>query len=118
VRDSGFRAHGIDYRRADKPKSAIYLELLGPLYSGQVELLDHPRLIHQLCAPERRTARNVKDSSEHPPNGHDDVINAVAGGADRLQRGQLSGRLGPLVALPSQPTEGAATGGYGLRRCP
>jgi hypothetical protein len=74
-----FRAHGIDYRRAEKPKSAIYLELLGPLNSGLVELLDNPRLIGQLCALERRTARSGKDSIDHPPNGHDDLANAAAG---------------------------------------
>jgi hypothetical protein len=74
-----FRAHGIEYQRAEKPKSQIYLELLGPLNSGQIELLDQPRLIHQLCTLERRTARSGKDSIDHPPNGHDDLINAAAG---------------------------------------
>jgi hypothetical protein len=74
-----FRSYGIDYRRAEKAKSQIYLELLGPLNSGQVELLDQPRLIYQLCSLERKTARSGKDSIDHPPNGHDDVINAAAG---------------------------------------
>jgi hypothetical protein len=74
-----FRSHGVDYQRAEKPKSTIYLELLGPLNSGQVELLDNPRLVNQLCALERRTARSGKDSIDHPPNGHDDLANAAAG---------------------------------------
>lgn len=71
--------HGIDYRTAEKPKSDYYLELLSFVNSGTVELLDHPRLTTELMALERRTARSGKDSVDHPPGGHDDVINAVAG---------------------------------------
>jgi hypothetical protein len=33
----------------------------------------------QLCDLERRTARGGKDSIDHPPNGHNDLINAAAG---------------------------------------
>ena len=47
--------------------------------SGRAELLEHPRLIAQLCALERRTARGGRESIDHPPNGHDDIANAVAG---------------------------------------
>jgi hypothetical protein len=42
-------------------------------------LLDDPRLIDQLCALERRTARGGRDSIDHPPGAHDDVVNTVAG---------------------------------------
>jgi hypothetical protein len=42
-------------------------------------LLDHPRLVAQLCALERRTARGGRDSIDHPPGAHDDVANAAAG---------------------------------------
>ena len=38
-----------------------------------------PRLAAQLCSLERRTARGGKDSIDHPPGGHDDLANAVAG---------------------------------------
>jgi hypothetical protein len=41
--------------------------------------LDHPKLINQLCALERRTARGGRDSIDHPLGGHDDLCNAVAG---------------------------------------
>ena len=47
--------------------------------SARVELLDHPKLVTQLCALERRTARGGKDSIDHAPNAHDDLANAVAG---------------------------------------
>jgi hypothetical protein len=73
------REHGITYTPAEQSKSELYGELLPLLNSGRVELLDHPRLIAQLLALDRRTARGGKDSIDHPPGGHDDVINAAAG---------------------------------------
>lgn len=42
-------------------------------------MLDHPKLINQLCGLERRTARGGKDSIDHAPGAHDDVANSVAG---------------------------------------
>jgi hypothetical protein len=74
-----FRVHGIDYVPADKAKSDLYRDLLPALNSGGAELLDHPRLVAQLCSLERRTARGGRDTIDHPPGGHDDVANAVAG---------------------------------------
>ena len=74
-----FRKHGVEYKPSEAPKSDIYRELLAPLNSGRIELLDHQRLIAQLCGLERRTARGGKDSIDHPPNTHDDLINAAAG---------------------------------------
>jgi len=53
--------------------------LLPLINSKRVELLDHVKLINQLCSLERRTARGGRDSIDHPPGGHDDLINAVAG---------------------------------------
>jgi hypothetical protein len=74
-----FRVHGIAYECADKPKSDIYRDLLPLLNSGRIELLDNSRLITQLCALERRTARGGRDSIDHPPGAHDDLINSAAG---------------------------------------
>jgi hypothetical protein len=74
-----FREHGIDYRPAEKSKSDIYREFLPIANSGRCELLDHPRLVAQLCSLERRTARGGRDSIDHMPGGHDDVANAACG---------------------------------------
>lgn len=74
-----FGKYGVEYKASEETKSAIYINLLPQLNSGRVELLDHPRLIAQLCALERRTARSGRDSIDHPPGAHDDVANAVAG---------------------------------------
>lgn len=74
-----FRRHGIAYRSAAKTRSELYLELLPMLNSGQVRLLDLPRLLDQLCALERHTSRSGRDMVDHGPGGHDDVANAAAG---------------------------------------
>jgi hypothetical protein len=67
-----FNQRGITYEPAEKPKSAIYQEFLAVINSGRCELLDHPRMIGQLCSLERRTARGGRDSIDHPPGAHDD----------------------------------------------
>ena len=61
-----------------EPKGTLYTNML-QLLNSRVELLDEPRSIAQLCSLERRTARSGRDSIDHPPGGHDDLINAVAG---------------------------------------
>ena len=73
-----FRRHGIEYQVANKDRSAIYVELLPLLNSGRIDLLDHARCVTQFCQLERRTGRG-RDVIDHPPGGHDDVCNAVAG---------------------------------------
>ncbi|MGI4800695.1 MAG: hypothetical protein ACRYG8_43065 [Janthinobacterium lividum] len=74
-----FRKHGIEYVLSDRPKSDIYRELLPVLNSGRAELLDSRILTTQLCGLERRTARGGRDSIDHAPSAHDDLINAAAG---------------------------------------
>jgi len=74
-----FAEHGILYDPADKTKNEIYAAFLPLLNSGRLELLDNAKLITQLCGLERRTARGGKDSIDHAPNSHDDLINAAAG---------------------------------------
>ncbi len=74
-----FRQHGIEYQTSEQSKSDIYREFLPILNAGRAELLDHPRMIAQLCGLERRTARSGKDSIDHAPGAHDDVVNSAAG---------------------------------------
>ena len=76
-----FAAHGIRCVQGARPKSDLYVDLLPLLNSRRIELLDHPRLVTQLCGLERRTARGGRDSIDHAPGGHDDLANAVAGAA-------------------------------------
>jgi hypothetical protein len=74
-----FRGHGIEYEVAERPKSDFYIDALALLNSGRVELLDHQRMASQFYGLERRTARSGKESIDHAPGGHDDVVNAVCG---------------------------------------
>ena len=74
-----FRKHGIEYQTSELDRSGLYLELMARLNSGQVELPPVDKLQRQLCALERRTGRGGRDHVDHPPRGHDDLANAVAG---------------------------------------
>jgi hypothetical protein len=77
-----FKKAGIEYELSDKNRSELYKEALVLVNSGQAELLDanhHLRMVNQFVNLERRVGRSGKDSIDHPPGGHDDVANAVAG---------------------------------------
>ena len=74
-----FRKYGIEYVVASKNKSEFYGALLPLINSRRCDLLDHPKMLGQLAGLERRTARGGRDSIDHAPNQHDDLINAAAG---------------------------------------
>jgi len=76
-----FRKFGIQCDVSEKTKSDIYRDFLPILNSGTCELLDNARLTKQLLGLEGRTARGGRDSIDHSPGAHDDVINSVAGAA-------------------------------------
>jgi hypothetical protein len=77
-----FNRHGIRYQPAARTKSDAYVDLLPLLNSGSVVLPRNERLVAQLVGLERRTARGTgRDIVDHPPGGHDDLSNAVAGAA-------------------------------------
>lgn len=89
-----FKAHGVHYEKAEKPKSALYLELLPRLCSKEIEILDNKVLIDQLCSLERRTRSGGRDTIDHPSGigHHDDLANSLAGvcevaGVKRLKAG-------------------------------
>ena len=74
-----FARHGITVEQSAKPKSDLYRDALAAFNSGRVEIPADDRLVTQLVSLERRTARGGRDSIDHPPGGHDDRANAVAG---------------------------------------
>ena len=74
-----FRKLGITYEISEKSKGDIYQNCLPLLNSGKVELLDLPKLSAQFIGLERRTARGGKESIDHAPGGHDDLVNSVTG---------------------------------------
>jgi hypothetical protein len=79
-----FRAHGIAYTPAAKPKSDLYRDVLPALNGQRVVLPDLPKLAAQFVGLERRTARGGRDSIDHSPNAHDDLANACAGAIVKL----------------------------------
>jgi hypothetical protein len=70
---------GIVYRKSTLDRSQIYLNVLPLFMSGCVRLLDHPRLIAQFAALERRTFPTGRDRVDHGRAGHDDAANSAAG---------------------------------------
>jgi hypothetical protein len=74
-----FAKFNIRYDQSAAPKSDLYRDTLPLINSRRIDLLDNPKLIAQLCGLERRTARSGRDSIDHAPGAHDDLINAVAG---------------------------------------
>jgi hypothetical protein len=82
-----FAKHGIRYEKSDLTKSAIYLACLPLVNSRKVTLPDSDRLVRQFVSLDRKTQWGGRDSVDHPPNGNDDVCNAVAGCAVLANRG-------------------------------
>jgi hypothetical protein len=97
-----FARHGVTYVPSERSKSELYLELLPLASSGRVRVLDHPRLVAQLCGLERRTSRAGRDSVDHGPgaNQHDDLANAVAGA---LVTAATAAADGPILAANLAP---------------
>lgn len=74
-----FARHHIRVETASKAKSDLYRDSLATLNSGRCELPPDEKLLNQLLSLERRTSRGGRDSIDHPPGGHDDRANVVAG---------------------------------------
>jgi hypothetical protein len=74
-----FIRFNVVYEQSAQPKSDLYRDMLPLLNSQRVALLDNQKLVNQLTSLERRVARGGRDSIDHPPSGHDDLCNAVAG---------------------------------------
>jgi hypothetical protein len=102
-----FQAHGIRYERSEKNRSQIYIEWLPILNSERCRLLDHPKLISQFAALERRTTKGTgRDIIDHPQvkGAHDDISNAVAGAIVFVNNIARPLRITPeLRAMAKQP---------------
>jgi hypothetical protein len=74
-----FKAAGVNYRRAEKAKSVIYLEGLPIFARGAASIPNVPRLVRELRLLERRTSRIGRDIIDHGTGGSDDFANAAFG---------------------------------------
>jgi hypothetical protein len=75
-----FESCGLKYRRADQPKSVLYLEGLPVFTRGQISIPDHAPLTRELRLLERRVSRSGKDTVDHPVGDSDDYANVLFGG--------------------------------------
>ena len=98
-----FRKRGITYEPSARPKSELYRDALAFLNSGHIELLDHARLLAQLGALERRTARGGRDSIDHAPGGHDDLANVVCGVAVAVVSAPQAYGVGRVLTADNAP---------------
>jgi hypothetical protein len=84
-----FRRRGITYWTCDRSKSDLYRDMLPALNSGRILLPRNDKLGNQFVGLERRTTRAGRDSIDHAPGGHDDIVNAVAGVFDTIEHRQI-----------------------------
>jgi hypothetical protein len=88
-----FRENGRAYEISERNKNDLYISFLPLLNANRVRLLDHQRLIDQLCSLERRTSRGGRDSIDHLQGGHDDIANCVAGVVGLAKKGSYDSSL-------------------------
>jgi hypothetical protein len=93
--------HGITYRLADQVRSDLYRDMLPVLNSGRLDLVASPTAVNQIASLERRVARGGRESIDHPPHGHDDLANVIAG------------LIGLCVRRPQAATALVGSYGYG-----
>ena len=74
-----FEKNGVKVEASPKPKSDLYVDALAAFNSGRVEIPPDDKLQAQLIGLERRTSRAGRDTIDHPPGGHDDRANSIAG---------------------------------------
>jgi hypothetical protein len=84
---SAFARHGISLTHASLSASEIYVHVIPQFTSGRVRLLNHQRLIDQLCALKRKVGQAGREIVSHPRNQHDDLANSVCGLLWRLSPG-------------------------------
>lgn len=100
-----FEGSGVKYEQCKKNKSQLYGELLPKMTACEVALLDNEALVNQLAGLERRTRSGGKDIIDHPPGGHDDLSNAVAGLVEITSKGRR--KVGGWCGNPFDDSERA-----------
>jgi hypothetical protein len=76
---NAFRAAGVEYQRAERTRSELYLEGLPLFARGLASIPDHGQLLRELRLLERRTARSGQDRVDHGASGSDDYANSLFG---------------------------------------
>jgi len=87
-----FDRWGVSYIASDRDRSQLYLDFMARINSGAVILPPDPKMQRQFANLERRAHRGGRDTIDHPPGGHDDRANAVAGAVACAMVQQATGR--------------------------
>lgn len=72
-----FSQSHVRYEKSEYDRSGVYMNALPLFTSGNMRLLDNPKMISQFAALERRTFSTGRDRIDPGP-GHDDLSNAAA----------------------------------------
>ena len=92
-----FARHGIEAEQAKDARTGLYIDTLAALNSDRVELPPDNRMLQQFVGLERRKARSGRETVDHPPGGHDDRANAVAGLIAHLSAGKPKPKLSEWI---------------------
>jgi len=85
----GEHAQNVIIKPSEENKSALYENFLPMINTGGVILLDDMRAVLQIANLERRARFGGREPTiDHPPRGHDDRSNVIAGVAVHAQRGK------------------------------
>jgi hypothetical protein len=107
-----FEKSGIGYRRADRNKSELYLEMVPLFTRGQISIPDFAPLTKELRLLERRVAKSGKDNVDHPLGGSDDHANVLAGVASLAIAKPLQQKVPMIVPFSaSRPSPFSNFGG-------
>jgi len=79
-----FAKYGVQYERAEKPKSELYLEVEGAFNTGRVSLPNRETAIMQLKGLVRKTRSGGRDSVDMDSGQPEDEANVIAGIVDLL----------------------------------
>jgi hypothetical protein len=101
-----FRSEGIQYEVAAKTKSDLYLALVAFVHGEQVELPESDAMLRELRSLERRRGTSGKDRVDHPPGGHDDLANALAGVAEMVLGRRRAATWDDLYPAETKKPEG------------
>jgi hypothetical protein len=110
---SRWRAHDIHYAPAEKSATQYYQAALPLFSSGRIRMPNNPRAVTQLASLERTVSRAGRETISHPPGGHDDLANAIAGAA--IEAGDRGAASSLVVNVTWGPVEREMPDGLDFR---
>jgi hypothetical protein len=98
-----FARERIVVQHSEATTSDLFLEMVPLVNANMVELLDAPRLLHQLASLQRSVRCGGRDRVDHRPTGHDDLAASAAGACVMAAAGLRRGGLRPVAVTLEKP---------------